>query len=1130
LAVNKRKVLDAARKFAQKGAKERALKEYHVLLKLDPRDAKLHLEIGDVYRRWGQVEEAVSQYSRVADQYKADGFDARAVAVYKQILNLDSKRYSAQVSLSDLYQRMGLDAEAINALQAAADGYHKEGKKREALELLRKMATLDPTNTTSRLKVAELLQQEGMDDDAVSEYEAVAAELTRQSALESVTSVQERILEMQPDRADVLADLARNLIQLRQPERAEPYARRALAADSGDTDKYELMCDIHKSLGDDVALGEVTRELANLYRERGDIDRAREIAQRIPSTMEFDAEPDTDEPGLAEDEDDAPLLDDGLLDEEFLATDTTETTDPPADDVGIGRESDTEIFPGPPDAVAADAAEEGAAAPVSESAAAEPLPEGDPDQLMAEASVYLRYGKRDQARASLQGILAREPDHRAALEKLGEVYAEEGEAERAVEIWIRAAARAREEGDDAGLGILRDRIAVLDPAAAEALVEPAVEPEAAAEETIEETEETEETIDAGLAGIEIDLDGGFDADFEAEVASELGGEAAGVAGTDTAEMTAGIELDLDGDLDVEMADDAGGDSSQGPEWDDTPVVSAEAPDGAASGADQSGTAGAQQVAEDLEEAEFYYQQELYDEAEPIYRRVLSAVPNHPSALLRLGELAAARGEDPAVDGADPTADGAVSSADSETTALDAEREEGTQPELAVDVEVAGGGGVDLEIELPSDEAAEDVDRDVAPATEDFSLMEEESEPEFEIDTESSEADSVVSEPTAAEEIDRDAAPTTEDLSLVEEEPEPELDVAAESSEADSLVSEAPAAEDDEQDVAQTAEDSSAVDEGSEPEPEIDTESSAVESAAPDDSRDLEEGDATAGDDGFDLVAELRDVLAEDDESESGANGEATVLSTVEDGFASIFSEFKQGVSETLSEEDYETRYDLGIAYREMELYEDAVGEFRMCLDSEARRLDSLHMMGLCALDTGRYRDAVNHMEQVLTAPELPSEMRAGLQFDLGRAFQALGDLARARSAYESVREADASFPGIDEKLAELEPADAGGPSEAETEAGLESFDDLIAAAEAETESNPEEAEVFESFDDVITDVESMAVDPPSADAPAPLEETPPEPEPRAEPSSPAGKRPDPNADSASQSNPRSRRKKKISFV
>ena len=129
MAVNKRKVLDAARKFAQKGAKEKALKEYNTLLKLDPRDAKLLLEVGDAYRRWGQNEDAIAQYTRVAEQYKQDGFDARAVAVYKQILNLDPKRYVSHVALSELYQRMGLDAEAIHALQTAADGYNKEGKQ-----------------------------------------------------------------------------------------------------------------------------------------------------------------------------------------------------------------------------------------------------------------------------------------------------------------------------------------------------------------------------------------------------------------------------------------------------------------------------------------------------------------------------------------------------------------------------------------------------------------------------------------------------------------------------------------------------------------------------------------------------------------------------------------------------------------------------------------------------------------------------------------------------------------------------------------------------------------------------------------------------------------------------------------
>ena len=101
--------------------------------------------------------------------------------------------------------------------------YHKEGQKRNALELLRRMATLDPTNTTSRLKVAELLRNEGLTEDAIAEYEAVAAELTRQGATDSVITVQQRILDLQPDRIDLMLAIARDLIALGKPERAEPW-------------------------------------------------------------------------------------------------------------------------------------------------------------------------------------------------------------------------------------------------------------------------------------------------------------------------------------------------------------------------------------------------------------------------------------------------------------------------------------------------------------------------------------------------------------------------------------------------------------------------------------------------------------------------------------------------------------------------------------------------------------------------------------------------------------------------------------------------------------------------------------------------------------------------------------------
>jgi tetratricopeptide (TPR) repeat protein len=231
LAVNKRKVLENARKFAQKGAKEKALKEYAKLVKLDPGDSRLRLEIGDAHRRWGQTEEAVAAYSKVAEQFMKEGFDARAVAVYKQIQNLDAEAFSSYEPLSELYQRMGLTAEAISCLETAADIYHKAGQKEEALGLLRKMSAIDPTNTTSRIRVADLLPNEGLSEDAITEYQAACKELRLQNDEEGVAKVYERILKIDPDRLVTLVEYAKRLIEQGGFERAEALLVHALELD-----------------------------------------------------------------------------------------------------------------------------------------------------------------------------------------------------------------------------------------------------------------------------------------------------------------------------------------------------------------------------------------------------------------------------------------------------------------------------------------------------------------------------------------------------------------------------------------------------------------------------------------------------------------------------------------------------------------------------------------------------------------------------------------------------------------------------------------------------------------------------------------------------------------------------------
>jgi len=1124
LALNKRKVLEAARKHAQKGAKAKALKEYNKLLKEDPRDAKLLLEVGDAYRRWGQNEEAIAQYGKVAQQYRQDGFDARAVAVFKQILNLDSKNYAAYVSLSELYQRMGLDSEAVGALQTAADGYHKEGRKAEALDLLRQMAALDPTNTTSRLKVAELLRQEGMESEAVTEYQAVAAELETQQDRDQLITVLERLLEVKGDDVGALTTLVRQLMDAGEFSRAEPLAVRALNADT-DAPQYELLMDLYAQMGDESKLADATRGLAKLFRDRGDEERARELMQRLPaeemaattgSRLAVDVS-EAEVPDLEDEE----LLDD---DDEFLPLDDEMGADAsPELDLGEGEPA---LDLGSDDSeLSLDLEDEAPPEAAAEAVAEVPLPEGDPDQLLAEASVYLRYGKRDQAIASLRGILAQDPDHRPALEKLGEAYVDDGQNSEAVQVWLRAAEQMRVCGDAESLSVLRDRIAALDPVVAEQIGEvdlsaqlPEVPEAPPAEALVEQDTPVDLDLDLDL-DLEVDLDlddamedveanhtqaaldfGTEPDDFmieldddsitfdgppavdspegaetetteEASLEFEVEVEAEGLSLDDdsnAADVSGDVEFDLDADeehelggeveMDVEsaLADDVSAEFDfDGGELTSPPTASA---------AGQSTTTTAR-IAEELEEAEFYLAQSMYDEAEGLLQRILDIVPNHPSALLRMGEIAAARGGEP--DDAVSQTNMAVSAEPAVDFEITARFDDDTEDLAAADDEDATQSEIDAASDDVGDEVTFEIDVDF---DDDVGLNAESVEAADEDSTETNL--SAVSE--ASEEsplkLTSEESSTTEFVADSEDDSDVELEV------------------DDDVDVdvemdvgGEAIEDEAAVEEPAE------EESDGVAAAVAEEAAPAVEVEATADEavpvdaaESFDLREALADVLDED-EPLADSNGESGVLSTVEDGFESIFSDFKKGVTATLDEGDFDTRYDLGIAYREMGLYEDAIGEFRVCLDSEARRFDSLYLMGICARDLGRFDDSVNHLEQALALPDLPESKMAGVYFDLAVAEECSGNPDRACISLRRVVELEPEFPGAAAMLERLEAAELSSPELGEPGEVFESFDELFDEDADDEEGDGALAasasvETFESFDDVMSEAEAALDD------------------------------------------------------
>ena len=280
LRSDKKRGLDDARRYVHRGARQKAVDTYQSLIQNDPADARLRLELGDILRRWGRVDEAITQYSSLAAQYRREGFQARTVALLKQILTLDERRYSAYVSLSEVYQEMGLEGEAMHALQIATDGLHEEGRAKEALDLLRRICRMDPENTESRIKVAELLFDQGQVEDAVAELESVCEEQERVGAEDARIAVYERILEIQPDNVEVLLKFSSILLDQGDAAQAKDLTSHAAEAAPDRPEVLEKLIAIYELLGSQQELQATAAKLSELHRERGDEEQADAVFQR----------------------------------------------------------------------------------------------------------------------------------------------------------------------------------------------------------------------------------------------------------------------------------------------------------------------------------------------------------------------------------------------------------------------------------------------------------------------------------------------------------------------------------------------------------------------------------------------------------------------------------------------------------------------------------------------------------------------------------------------------------------------------------------------------------------------------------------------------------------------------------
>jgi hypothetical protein len=170
-----------------------------------------------------------------------------------------------------------------------------------------------------------------------------------------------------------------------------------------------------------------------------------------------------------------------------------------------------------------------------------------------------------------------------------------------------------------------------------------------------------------------------------------------------------------------------------------------------------------------------------------------------------------------------------------------------------------------------------------------------------------------------------------------------------------------------------------------------------------------------GDDPLDGLFETQSAVEEPAPSAS-----ATELGDA--GLTEIFKEFKAGVDRQLGKEDYDTRYNLGIAYKEMGLVDEAIAELQLAAKDERRLLECTSMLGLCFMEKGMPKLAIKWFERGLKAPGRTDEEYLGLRYDLAAAHEATGDVATAREMFSELWAQNANFRDVAEKVRAL-----GGP-------------------------------------------------------------------------------------------------------
>jgi pilus assembly protein FimV len=151
-----------------------------------------------------------------------------------------------------------------------------------------------------------------------------------------------------------------------------------------------------------------------------------------------------------------------------------------------------------------------------------------------------------------------------------------------------------------------------------------------------------------------------------------------------------------------------------------------------------------------------------------------------------------------------------------------------------------------------------------------------------------------------------------------------------------------------------------------------------------------------------------DEIEEVSESELDAGDDVEVDIDHDDGRPPVKRKPTVMLENPVDEGDAETHYDLGLAYKEMGLFDEAIKAFEKTLRAPNREVQCRVMIGMCHREQGNPQEAIHQFKQGLHANPSDRE-RLSLYYEIGQTYESIGDGAEALYYFEAVTKRDPHF-------------------------------------------------------------------------------------------------------------------------